>query len=205
MSAPKGRNWAFVVYPESAPAGWREMIAELHLPCLVSPLHDRDTDKDGKTKKAHHHVLLMFDGPTTKARVDELIEPFNGTKSAEYVRSLRGYARYLAHLDDPEKAQYSPEEITAYGGADVGELLKPNGNGRYETIGEMMDFCEEYNILEFADLLRYARKNRSEDWFPVLVDSAFLMSRYITSLRHSELDKQAMDREYPQKANETEG
>jgi hypothetical protein len=102
----KTRNWAFVVYPESAPDGWMELLADTHIPAFVSPLHDKDIDEDGSLKKPHYHVVLMFDGPTTQKRANEIIEPFCGTKSAEYVKSLRGYVRYLIHLDNPEKAQY---------------------------------------------------------------------------------------------------
>lgn len=187
--ACKTRNWAFVVYPESAPDNWRALLAGMHMPALVSPLHDRDTDECGNIKKPHWHVILMSDGPITQKRASELAEPFNGTKSAERVHSLRGYVRYLAHLDDPDKARYDPGEIEAFGGADLGALLKPDGAGRLEVVGQMIDFCAEYSITEFSDLLRYARKERPQDWFPVLVDSAFLMSRYLTSLRCSEAAK----------------
>lgn len=187
--ASKTRNWAFVLYPESAPENWRELLAGMHMPALVSPLHDRDVDECGNPKKPHRHVILMSDGPITQKRANEIIEPFNGTKSAEYVRSLRGYVRYLAHLDDPDKAQYDPGEIEAFGGADLAALLKPGETGRYEVIGQMIDFCAEHSITEFCELLRYARKERPKDWFPVLVDSAFLMSRYLTSLRCSEASR----------------
>ena len=33
----KGRNWAFVVYPESLPANWEEIITETGLPMAFSP------------------------------------------------------------------------------------------------------------------------------------------------------------------------
>ena len=188
--ASKTRNWAFILYPnESAPENWREMLQDLHMPILVSPLHDKDPDGKEGVKKPHYHVILISDGPITQKRANVIIEPFNGTKSAEYVKSLRSYARYLAHLDDPDKARYDPGEITAYGGADIGNLLKASGTGRYEVIGAMMDFCEDNSVYEFSDLLRYARREHPSDWFPVLVDSAFLMSRYLTSLRYVEAEK----------------
>lgn len=115
-SISKTRNWAFVVYPESAPERWQGILADTHIPAFISPLHDRDSDENGVLKKAHFHVVIMADGPITKKRADEIIAPFCGTKSAEYIKSLRGYVRYLAHLDNPDKAQYDPTDIVALGG-----------------------------------------------------------------------------------------
>lgn len=42
----KKRNWAFVLYPESAPADWREQLQKTGLQCAISPLHDKDMNPD---------------------------------------------------------------------------------------------------------------------------------------------------------------
>ena len=49
------RNYATIVYQESAPAGWLDILDELHIPAFVSPLHDKDLNKEGEIKKAHWH------------------------------------------------------------------------------------------------------------------------------------------------------
>lgn len=182
----KTRNWAFVVYPESAPENWIQMLEDTHIPCFVSPLHDRDVnDETGELKKAHYHVLLMLDGPITKKRADEIIEPFNGTKSAEYVKSLRGFTRYLAHLDDGSKASYDPEKIIALNGADLTKALKPSELETYKSISEIMLFCEENRIHEFSRLLNYTSFERS-DWFYIIVEKPYLFTQFLHSLRHSQ-------------------
>ena len=33
----KGRDWTFIVYPESAPENWREILDETHLRWIESP------------------------------------------------------------------------------------------------------------------------------------------------------------------------
>ncbi|MDF9661329.1 Rep family protein, partial [Bacillus cereus] len=38
------RNWTFIVYPESTPENWREIINDLHTPWIESPLHDKDVN-----------------------------------------------------------------------------------------------------------------------------------------------------------------
>lgn len=182
----KTRNWAFIVYPESAHERWQDLLADTHMPAFISPLHDRDTDNDGVVKKPHYHVVIMVDGPITQKRANELIEPYCGTKSAEYVKSLRGYVRYLAHLDDPDKAQYDPADIVTLGGADLADVLRLNhsDNDKHRIIGEIMCHCEKSDTHEFAALVQYAVREH-EDWLPVIVNKAYFVSRILDSLRYS--------------------
>lgn len=128
------------------------------------------------------------DGPITQKRANEIIEPFCGTKSAEYVMSLRGYVRYLAHLDDLDKAQYNPMEIIALSGADLGELLKPNTSDKYKIIGEILRFCEEQGIQELSTL-SYIAINERTDWLPLIVEKAYYFTQCLASRRYSRKDR----------------
>ncbi|MDU2191324.1 MAG: Rep family protein, partial [Klebsiella pneumoniae] len=40
--AGRTRNFTTIVYPESAPENWLEILQQLFVPALVSPLHDKD-------------------------------------------------------------------------------------------------------------------------------------------------------------------
>lgn len=68
----RGRNWAFLVYPESAPGNWLDLLDDLKVPAYVSPIHDLDVDGDGVIKKAHYHVLVAFAGKKTREQVLEV-------------------------------------------------------------------------------------------------------------------------------------
>jgi len=116
----------------------------------------------------------------------ELIEPYCGTKSAEYVKSSRGYVRYLAHLDDPDKAQYDRADIVALGGADLVDALRLNhsDNDKYRIIGEITRYCEEAEIVEFSALTKYAM-SECNDWLPVIVEKPYFMTQFLASLRYS--------------------
>jgi hypothetical protein len=160
------------------------MLRDTHMKAFISPLHDRDVDENGEIKKAHYHIVVVADGPISKSRADKIIEPFGGTKSAEYIMSLTGYVRYLAHMDSPEKAQYDPTEIIALNGADLASVLKPSQSDKYKTIGEIMRFCAENQIYEFSALSRYAMQEQKE-WFAVLTEKPYLIVQYLASLRHS--------------------
>ena len=73
----KKRNWAMVLYPESAPEDWRDQLRKTGLQCAVSPLHDKDTNADGEPKKPHYHVILVYGSPTTYRNVEGLTKRLN--------------------------------------------------------------------------------------------------------------------------------
>ena len=65
MSTKRARNWAFVIYPESLPKNWKNIITEIGIPMAVSPLHDKDIDPTGEVKKPHYHCIVTYEGPTS--------------------------------------------------------------------------------------------------------------------------------------------
>ena len=173
------RNFACVVYPDSAPHDWQRIISELCIPCFISPLHDKDTNPTGEPKKAHWHVLFAFDGKKSVEQVNTLFAAFGGV-GCDVVQSLRGYARYLCHLDNPEKAQYAVDDVATYGGACYSDVIGLPCD-KYKAIGEMVDFCNFNHIRSFSELVDYARMCRA-DWFHVLADSSTLfMKEYLKS------------------------
>lgn len=177
------RNFATVVYPESAPADWQEILVQHFVPAFISPLHDADENPTGESKKPHYHVIIMFDGVKT---VEQALEVFNsiGGVGCEVVKSIRGYARYLCHLDNPEKAQYNPEDVRCLCGADYMEVISLVSDRR-AAIGEMRDFCDKYNINSLYVLMNYARSHRP-DWDRFLVDNAAVtMSLYLKARKWS--------------------
>ena len=179
-STKRTRNYGTVVYPDSAPENWQNILAEQFIPALISPLHDKDTNPDNnEQKKAHYHVMIMFDSVKTK---EQAIEVFNaiGGVGCEVIQSRRGYARYMCHMDNPEKAQYKQDDVRALGGADYIEIIGLVTD-KYKAIGEMIDYCKEYNIYSYSDLLEYCRMERF-DWFRVLCDNGtVVMKEYLKS------------------------
>lgn len=173
------RNFTTVVYPESAPAGWMELLSEQHVEAFVSPLHDRDVDFNGEQKKPHWHVIIMFDSLKTVEQAKEVFDLIGGV-GCEKVKSIRGNARYLCHLDNPEKAQYDAKDVRSFAGADYFEICSLSCD-KYVAIGEMLEFCEDNNVFSFSEFLLYCRRNRY-DWFRVLCDGgAFLLRNYLRS------------------------
>jgi hypothetical protein len=177
-------SWSFIVYPESAPKNWRDIIDDEHIAWIESPLHDKDIDGDGEVKKPHWHILVMYDSLKSFEQVQELTNKVCAP-IPQRTASARGLVRYMIHLDNPEKHQYSRSEIIAHGGADIADLLKPTSSSRYQLIAEMQEYIITNGITEFCDLSVYAAVNRPDDWFPLLCDnSAYYMGQVIKSMRH---------------------
>jgi len=162
------RNWAFVVYPDSAPQDWREQLRGMLVPGFISPLHDSDVNADGEPKKPHWHVMLTFKGLKSYDQVKEITDALNAPAPQE-CKDTRAYARYLIHADNPEKAQYQVGEVESLGGADYLEKIKCAADTD-TAIGEMMDWCIEQGCFSFYRLSNYARSNRP-DWFRVITSS----------------------------------
>lgn len=179
-SDTRKRNFATVVYPESAPENWLEILTGLFIPAFVSPLHDRDVNATGEPKKAHFHVMLMFEGKKSEDQVRALVDSFGGV-GLEKVESLRGYARYLCHLDNPEKAQYNPSDVTVIGGADYTYTIGIVAD-KYKAVREMIAFCKANDIVSYAELLEYASAEQ-DAWFRILCDSGtVVMKEYLKSV-----------------------
>lgn len=179
----RARNFATVVYPESAPEDWLDTLKDQHICAFVSPLHDKDVDrKTGLPKKPHYHVMVMFDGKKSREQVSDLFALIGGV-GLEIVGSLRGYARYLCHLDDPEKTLYDFDQVTQIAGANYAEVIGLAIDKR-TAIAEMQDFCISHNINEFADLMDYTAENKPE-WHHVLCTCGTMVMRaYLDSRRH---------------------
>lgn len=175
------RNYATVVYPESAPEGWQNTLAEQCIPAFISPLHDKDVNPTGEAKKPHYHVMIMFENVKTREQAMEIFDLIGGV-GCEVVNSIRGYARYLCHMDNPDKVQYNTEDVHALAGADYADIIGL-AIDKYKALGEMLDYCDEYGVNNIGDLIMYCRQERF-DWFRVLCDSGiYILKEYMKSRR----------------------
>lgn len=162
------RNWASVFYPESCSPEWQDIITSWHVPVLVSPLHDKDTNATGEPKKPHYHIMIMYASPQPEDRVRELFAQI-GAVGCEWVKDARSYGRYLCHLDNPEKAQYEPSDVKEFAGADYQSLIESDADC-LQALREMMIWCNENQVYIYKDLVDYAALH-NDKWFRALAKS----------------------------------
>lgn len=165
--ADRGRNWTFIIYPDSAPSNWREILGDdLRIPCAVSPLHDSDVNEDGSPKKPHYHVALAFEGNKSVEQVKEIAKKLNGTTVFQ-VQSMQGLIQYFTHRNNPEKHQYKKDDITSLCGFDIDPYFAPTPSQLEHTASDIDSFIIDNGITEFDELMQYARKI-SPEWVYIL-------------------------------------
>ena len=183
VNVKRGRNWTIVVYPDSAPQDWRSILDNLHIQWIESPLHNKDVNPDGTIKKAHWHVLLLFDGNKSYQQVKNITVKLN-TVNPQRVESARGMVRYMIHLDNPEKYQYDVKDVVAHGGADIDALMKPTTTNRLQTLKEIITYIHDNQVTNMMDLLMYAIQN-NDDWFNIMADyNTLIISKAIDAEYH---------------------
>lgn len=179
----KKRNWAFVVYPDSAPADWIEQLRQTGLQCAISPIHDKDIDPTGENKKAHWHVIACYSGPTSFNVVKRLTDSFNAP-IPQALEQVRGYYRYLTHKDNPEKAQYSYDDIISINGFNIADFVELSKSEVLEIKRKLQNIIRDLNIIEYGDFMDYLSDNNMNLEYEVASNNTYFFDRYISSKRN---------------------
>lgn len=165
-SNPRFEYWSIVVYPESAPEDWRSILDDLVLPWVVSPLHDKDVDKDGNRKKSHWHVILKT-GKKSYNQIKKISDSINGAPPVG-VLDPKSMVRYLVHMDQPAKFQYEKSDIEFHNGFDPKDWLGLNTRQELELLDNLLGFCRDNEIDEYSELIFWAM-DHDRDWFEYCV------------------------------------
>lgn len=176
----KKRYWTFVLYPESAPSDWRDILQRTGLEIAISPLHDKDKDPTGEPKKEHYHVILCYEGPTTGGAVKRLTDDL-GQPIPLPVDSVRGLYRYFIHKDNPEKYQYDEGEITTINGFNILDFADLSSADKTKIKLELIKFIVEKNICEYSDFIIEVMKLEKDDYFLIASTQTIFFNAFIKS------------------------
>ena len=185
----KKREWTFIIYEDSAPEDWRDIIRQRGLVAASSPLHDRDLNADGSPKKPHRHIIVVYDGPTTYNNVLTLSQGELKGTIPKVLDSPRGMYTYFTHEDNPEKAQYEKSKIEHFNGFNITDLCALKDSEIFELKCNIIDFIDGNYIDEYSTLIRTLKNAGMRDELRVATDNAFFFDKFITSRRHSEAQK----------------
>ena len=183
MANIKGRNWAFVMYPDSMPQDWFEILQETGLPMAISPLHDKDKNPTGEDKKAHYHVICYYGNNTTSNNVKQNVcDLVNGTIPIK-LESMQGMYRYHIHADNPEKYQYSDKDRTFINGFDVAKVDTLTSFEIDKILFELQQIVIDKHVLEYADLLDLLHDQDLMNMWAVAKSHTVFLKAYIDSRR----------------------
>lgn len=179
----KKRNWAFIIYPESAPKDWIEKLQKTGLQCAVSPLHNKDINPTGEIKKAHYHVIVAYSGPTSFNVVKTLTEAFRAP-IPQPLEQIRGYYRYFTHKDNPEKHQYDENEIFTINGFNISNFIELSKSEVNEIKRSLQLLIREENIIEYSNFMDYLLDENKTIEYDVASNNTYFFDKYISSRRH---------------------
>lgn len=182
----KKRNWATVVYPESAPTDWIEILKLSGVQAAISPLHDKDINPDEHEKKAHWHVILTYGSPTTFNNVKGLVDRIGGVGQIS-LDSVRGYYRYFTHKDNPEKYQYDEKDIRNIGGFNILDFVEMTKSEVSKIKKDLHMQIRALGIVEYSAFMDWVLENGTPEEYDVAGSHTLFFQAYIGSRRHVEL------------------
>lgn len=180
----RSNKWAFLIYKESAPDNYLEILNGLHVPFVLSPWHDKDIYSDtGELKKSHKHGAFYFDSLKSYTQVSELVsDKLNGPAHVEVVMSPKGMFDYFTHAENPSKTPYDVENIESGAGFELDKFLLEQNTDNF--MNDVIDIIEENNFMEFEDLVRYAREHNYL-LLGLIVERTYFFAKYLDSRRYS--------------------
>lgn len=184
----RSNAWQFVVYPDSLPAGWLELLQQLEIPCCVSPLHDKDLKfgedglPTGDFDKPHYHVNIVFQTLKSMSQVQDLIEPFNGYRYPKIIHSIGGATRYLIHYNLENKVPYDKKDVKCFNGYDFDRYFDLPSD--YDVqLDALLDFAFTNNMHKFSSLYMWCRKNAPE-WASIMRKNSFFIREFLKDIKY---------------------
>lgn len=184
-------NWGTILYEESMSKNYKEIIEEICVQTVISPLHDKDrwTEEDekenpkhkaGELKKAHYHVVMHFDSVKSYEQAKEICDKL-GAVSPKAISSLPGAVQYLWHMNNPDKEPYKKENCQTFNGFCIEKYL-PDMDW-FEAYCQLIDYIEENDITHYSQLQRYIRTDKPE-LFKTTVSKSYAIVNYLKSRTH---------------------
>ncbi|MCH4178013.1 MAG: replication protein [Streptococcaceae bacterium] len=188
----RSNKWAFLIYEESTPKNYLDILEAIHVPFILSPWHDKDINQDtGELKKSHKHGALFFDSLKSYTQVSELLKnKINAPAHVEIVMSPKGMYDYFTHAENPDKTPYNLEDIECGSGFELDKFLKEQNSDYF--LNEAINLIETHQITEFEQLVHFVRQNNPLI-LSLIVDKSFFFAKFLDSKRHHSNHKKRID------------
>ncbi|MFT9469134.1 replication protein [Leuconostoc pseudomesenteroides] len=185
----RSNKWAFLMYQESSPTDYLEVLEEIHVPFILSPWHDKDVNRaTGKLKKSHKHGAFFFDSLKSYSQVSQLIShKLNAPAHVEIIMSPKGMYDYFIHAENKEKTSYNIDDIESGSGFELNQFLAENNDDLLANIYEVL---RNSNLKEFADFTDFVAEKFPE-LLPVVFNKSYFFKMYLDSKRFQEINRKS--------------
>ena len=183
----RSNKWTFLIYKESAPEDYLNVLEEMHVPFILSPWHDKDINRStGEFKKAHKHGALFFETLKSYTQVSELLqEKLNTPAHIEVVMSPKGMYDYFIHAENPEKTRYNIEDIESGCGFELDKFLAENNPDLLKQVYEVMRDSGLREFADFTDLIA----EQFPDLLLCVFDKSYFFKIYLDSKRYIKTER----------------
>lgn len=168
MNFNNGKNIGAVIdFPnEKAPENVADILEGLgKLGTFGYIIHDKDELPNGEKKTLHAHVFIESEkGSSAKVWIDRLSKIFGVQSecvSVQPVKSLDGAWRYLIHKDNPEKHQYTIEDVATNNAETLKKAIERPSNG--VSLDGLMNCSNEYELARYVGVTQYSRYKKCWD------------------------------------------
>lgn len=195
MKDIKSKAWTILLYPDSMPDNWIEMLEELALPVAVSPLHDKDVLSDGTPKKPHYHLMFVWEGPTTFKNAQRIADMFNGPIPKK-VESIQAMYDYFVHKNHPNKYQYNDADRMDLNGFCIDYFDSIRTDERQKIMDEVENVIFEHSFCEIFSLIKYFDSLGMRKHKYIVRTHTTYFNALITSFRYNREDELKEKEEY---------
>jgi len=177
----KARYWAFIVYPDSVPENWHDILQKTGLEFAISPIHDKDLK--GDEGKPHWHVIAIWGNTTTGATARRVAENVNATLPTS-VSAIKGYYAYLTHKNQQDKHQYLESDIRFINGFRIENYVELSSSEVEEMLDSLEDIIITNGITEYANLIEYLKDNNMITERRIARRHTYHLNAYLRSRRY---------------------
>lgn len=186
MASSRWYQWEAVVWPENL-SSLDVIINDFGVKGFLSPLHSMDGGK------SHYHWIMCFDSAKTYVQVMDMLresglhsldpddDEHSAVNTVRYVKDLTTRARYLCHLDSPNKFHYATEDVICIGGMSYSQFLDFVSD-KVQNDLSLIGLIDKYQLRSYAQLVKYCLYVDKESYRSVVGRCGF-WSAYLRSLR----------------------
>lgn len=138
-------------------------------------LHDNDCDENGEIKKSHYHVYFKLENQASIETVAKSLEVENNC--IQFAVNERGCCRYLIHLDNPEKHQYSQDSIIT--DFDIYKYLVDKDLENMSAIAELYTYISVNRCKTFNELVNYCLTSNRADLVKCVTNKAYFFRQLL--------------------------
>lgn len=174
MAKEKSRNFTFLLYPdgEGFPSDWDERLEKIGVPIAISPLHDKDKNKNRTLKKPHYHGIYIANNPVTAESVRNKLKAVLSSEHEEckavakvqiIYESLESVYLYLTHESKDaitkNKYRYDKADIKHISNFDIDRYVVIDVETKNQILKILLQIIRVYSIPNILDLHDFIEEN----------------------------------------------